>query len=149
MDKSLIDRRCRIKNSGSEKVYRIVGFSEVRAGFTAYVKISFDGIVQTVSMPLDRLEILPIAQEPHAKAAAFGVSLDPMRVDHDEATELCAHMLGLAHMYFQATPDDARDEVVRIIAKREGPSPNGSVMIGAMAAFDSWHAHYERLKEDD
>jgi hypothetical protein len=143
MDKELIGRKCLIKNSGSNKAWTIAGFNKNGDAYLEYEGVVTNGL----PFNLNKLEIFPITV--NRESPQYGVGLDPMRVTHDEATELLAHMLGLAHMYFQATPDDARGEVERIIAQREGDSPDGAVMVGAMAAFDAWHAHYEKLRLED
>jgi len=141
VNKDLIGRRCILKDSGTTKAWRIAGYN-----LSGDVILEYNGIADLTVKP-SRIELLPVAAT--RAAENYGVSLDPMRVTHDEATELLTHMLGLAHMYFQASPDDARDEVIRIIAQREGPSLDGAVMVGALAAYDAWFDHYETLRRED
>lgn len=143
IDKRMVGRSCVIKDSGSVKAWTIAGFHP-----SGDVILQYDGRVNTSQkFSLDRLEILPIADL--RKVADYGVRMDSYRIEHDEATELLAHFLMLSHMYFQCAPEDARNEVFRLIALREGDDPNGVVMTGAMAAYDAWHARYEELKGDD
>lgn len=150
MEHELVGRKCTIKDSGSLKVWDIVAVDK-RIGIkdSPLYRLAYDGVLNEALFHGYRLDVLPLPADKTIKHFDYGVGLDAPRVTNDEATELLAHMLGLAHMYFQATPDDMREEVVRLIALREGDNPNGSVMIGAMAAYDAWHAHYERLKAED
>lgn len=144
MKHELIGRKCTIKDSGSVRVWEIVGHTN---DYRFY--LACDGKLAPTDFRLDRLEILPLIADKRLKHFDFGVHLDAPRVTHDEATELFAHMMTLAHMYFQATPDGMRDEVKRVIAMREGDNENGVVMVGVLAAFDAWTAKYEELKADD
>lgn len=149
MDKTLIGRKATIRDSGTSKVRDIVALADKSQNGEDRVFVSFDGVMSSFPMPMSRLELHEKPKDPHMRAQEYGSYVDAPRMTPDEATEQLAFLLMWAHSMFQLIPDDARAEVERLIAVREGPAVDGSVMTGAMAAFDAWHAHYERLKADD
>lgn len=78
------------------------------------------------------------------------IGLDsPRRVTRDEATELMAHHLMLAHMYYQATPDDEAavlDEVERLLASEIPGGSDDPELVGARAWLTAMNAYYAELK---
>lgn len=73
------------------------------------------------------------------------VGLDAPRVHPDTATELMAHHLELAAMYFEAIPDKPEEnqkELARIVGKHEPACIAGLVWLKTIQAY------YDKLKED-
>lgn len=73
------------------------------------------------------------------------VGLDAPRVHPDTATELMAHHLQLAAMYFEAIPDKPEEnvrEIERIIGKQEPAFIAGKEWLRVIQAY------YDKLKED-
>lgn len=83
------------------------------------------------------------------KADDKRIGLDTIRVTPDEATELCAHHLQMAAMFFEATPQhfpSVKAEVLRLMAERVAFNYASPAQVGATAFLDAINRHYDGLE---
>lgn len=143
-----VGRRATIKDSGSVKVWDIVGRDKTNP---EYLRIADDGVIRSDAIHIGRLDRLPVQEDVNRRPGQEkpGARIDVPQVGPDSALEMMTHLLGMAASYFEAVADDpaSRDEVQRII--QELDFQGGPRVTATMAFYDAIYAWYEKSKSDD
>lgn len=166
LDHPYLDRNVRILNSGSDTVYRVVEVQVFETMALARLRTP-NGTCLPRPVNIDRLELVPYAEERTPAARAGYQRPSGFAVHADEATEWFAFVMLQAGSLFESVPnnegpkdedgcylpgpdggDRTRAELLRLLTVR-GENMPGPVVTAALAYYDAAKAWYDADKEQN
>lgn len=157
LDHPYLDRNVRILNSGSDAVYRVVEVQAFETMALARLRTP-NGTCLPRPVNIDRLELVPHAEERTPAARAGYQRPSGFAVHADEATEWFAFVMLQAGSLFESVPDASgaavgggdltRAELLRLMTVR-GENADGPVVTAALAYYDAAKAWYDADEEQN
>lgn len=139
-----IGRRVFIKDSGNTRQHTIAAYLD---DHTAILTNSF-GMISVAAIKLDRLDPVP---QPERKTPSGYIGGSDFLCTADEATEWFVFVMLQAGLLFERTPDDAWEEVSRLLQVRgiEEGSPFYEGAKGYWFAIKAWYDRDRALDGED